>query len=184
MKKLSDNLKQMLTGLAHQDAGEFLPMQEKMKVLGHGSETRKQSATPPARVRKMPATRRIALISNGRGLGAPLTYVMDACQRQDAEVDLLIHGTTDAENISALERRIKEAGLVHHRIQLGTKPVDGVIDYVRNHPALTFMVAMPDDDIAKTLIEEVIPGKRGCMPVPLVLIEEQSPGYHVEQRAS
>jgi hypothetical protein len=184
MKKLSDNLKQMLAGLAYQDAGEFLTQREKMKALGYATERQERPSASLEGVRKIPATRRIALISNGRGLGAPLTYVLDACQRQDAEVDLLIHGTTDAENISALERRIKEAGLMCHRIQLGTQPLDGVLSYVRNHPALTFMVAMPDDDVAKSLLEEVIPGKGGRMPVPLVLIEEQSPSYRVEQRAS
>lgn len=184
MKKLSDNLKQMLAGLAHQDAGEFLPMREKMKALGNGSESRAKPATPTASVKKMPATRRIALISDGRGQGAPLAYAVDACLRQGAKIDLLLHGTTDAENISALEHRIQEAGLSYHRIQLGTKPTDAIIDYICNHPALVFMVAMPDDDAAKTLIEEVIPGKGGRMPVPLVLIEDRSPEYPAEQRAS
>ena len=36
MKRLSDGLKKMLAGLAHQDAGEFLSMSEKMNVLGYG----------------------------------------------------------------------------------------------------------------------------------------------------
>ncbi|MET0048087.1 MAG: hypothetical protein ABW066_09905 [Sedimenticola sp.] len=173
MKKLSDNLKRMLNGLAHQDAGEFLSMREKMKVLGMGPETRTKPSPPSTNMAKKLATHRIAFISDGRGMGAPLAYAIDACSRQGAKIDLLTHGTTDIENISALENQIRAAGLDHHHIQLGVNAIDDIFNYIRNHPSLIFLVAMPDDNAAKVIIEEVIPQRGARVPVPLVLIEDR-----------
>ncbi len=183
MTKLSDSLKKMLTGLAHQDAGEFMTMHDKMRVLGQGSETRNKPSTPLSSVSNMLATQRIALISDARGLDAPLSYAIDACQRQEATIDLLIHGTTDVENLSNIEKRIKEAGIICHRIQLGTRPVDGVIEYISNHPGLIFMVSMPDDGVAKLLMEEVIPKQGAGINVPLVLIDDPASEYPTERCA-
>ncbi|QYZ65236.1 MAG: hypothetical protein OI74_07950 [Gammaproteobacteria bacterium (ex Lamellibrachia satsuma)] len=184
MKKLSDDLKRMLTGLAHQDAGEFLSMRDKMKVLGMGSETRAKPSPSPRKIAKKTATHRIAFISDGRGVGAPLAYAIDACSRQGAKIDLLIHGTADTENISALENQIRVAGLDHHRIPLGMNPVDDIINYICNHLSLIFLVAMPDDDAAKILIEEAIPKRGGRIPVPLVLIEDRPSPHQAEQSAA
>ncbi|MBT2968930.1 MAG: hypothetical protein KME56_00335 [Candidatus Thiodiazotropha sp. (ex Ctena orbiculata)] len=184
MKKLSDNLKRMLNGLAQQDAGEFLSMHDKMKVLGMEPETSAKPSPPPRNMTKKPATHRIAFISDGRGVGAPLAYAIDACSRQGTKIDLLIHGTTDLEKITALENQIRAAGLDHHRIQLGMNAVDDIFDYTRNHPSLIFLVAMPDDNAAKVLIEESIPKRGARIPVPLVLIEDRPSTRQAEQSAA
>ncbi len=184
MKKLSDDLKRILNGLAHQDAGAFLSMSDKMKLLGMGSETRAKPSPPPHNRAKKPATQRIAFLSDGRGAGAPLSYAIDAGLRQGTRIDLLIHGTTDRGHISTLENQIRAAGLDHHRIQLGMNPVDDIINHVCNHPSLIFLVAMPDDDAAKALIEEAIPGRGRRIPVPLVLIEDRPSAHQAQQSAA
>ncbi|MBV2090044.1 MAG: hypothetical protein KUF72_04080 [Candidatus Thiodiazotropha sp. (ex Ctena orbiculata)] len=173
MKKLSDNLKQMLNGLAHQDAGEFLSMREKMKALGMEAEIKAKPSPVPRNIAKQSATQRIAFISDGRGVGAPLAYAIDACLRQGAKIDLLTHGTTDVANISALENQIQAAGLDNNHIQLGLSAIDDIFNYIRNHLSLIFLVAMPDDNLAKVIIEEVIPKRGARMSVPLVLIEDR-----------
>jgi hypothetical protein len=183
MIKLSDDLKRILSGLASQDAGEFLSMHEKMKVLGIGSETRLKPSAPPLNLVKKPATYRIAFVSDGRGVGAPLDYAIGACLRQGAKIDLLIHGTTDAASVSALESQVRAAGLDCHHIQLGMEPVEDIIDYISNHPSLIFLVALQDDDAAKVLIE-VTPMRGGRIRVPLVLIEDRSSTRPVEQSAA
>ena len=184
MTKLSDDLKRILSGLASQDAGEFLSMHDKMKVLGIKSETRLKPSSPPRNLAKKPATYRIAFISDGRGVNAPLDYAIDACLRQGAKLDLQIHATTDTASISALENQVRAAGLDYHRIQLGMEPVDDIIDYISNHPSLIFLVALPDDDAAKVLFEDVIPKRGGRIRVPLVLIEDGSSTRPVEQSAA
>ncbi|MCG7983193.1 MAG: hypothetical protein JAY90_10650 [Candidatus Thiodiazotropha lotti] len=173
MKALSDNLKRMLNGLAHQDAGEFLTMREKMKALGVEAETKLTPSPAPRKIAKKSAPHRIAFISDGRGIGAPLDYVIDACLQQGAQIDLLTHSTTDIAHISALESQFRAAGLDHHHIQLGLSAIDDIFNYIRNHPSLIFLVAMPDDNVAKVIIEEVIPKRGARMSVPLVLIEDR-----------
>ncbi len=174
MKKLSNDLKRILSGLAHQDDGEFLSMDEKMKALGVGSDSRVKSLSPtPSLVRKT-VTQRIALISDGRGLGAPLDYAIDACSRQASKIDLLIHDAVDTSHISAIEKKIQEADLDYQRIQLGSDVTGEIVSYIHNHPSLIFLVALPDDGPVKVLIEEVIPKRGGRIPVPLVLIEDRA----------
>ncbi|PLY13411.1 MAG: hypothetical protein C0631_14065 [Sedimenticola sp.] len=172
MKKLSNSLKKMLSGLAYQDAGEYLSINEKMRVLGYGSQNVKKTSNAP-RHPGNPISKRIALISDGRGLGAPLSYAIEAAQRQNACIDLLIHGISDAAKITPLEIRIQQAGLQCLRIQLGDSAAEAITDYICNHPSLMFLVAMPDDTAAKVLIEDIIPTRGSRIPVPLVLIEDQ-----------
>lgn len=174
MKTLSKDLKRMLSALAYQDADDYLSMHEKLNVLGYGTDTSRKPVVPVLKAVKRPVAKRIAFISDGRGSGAPLNYVIDACHRQDARVDMLFHGAIDKNNISLLEKKVKLAGLDCQSIQLGVNVVDDIIGYIQQQPALIFMVAMPDDKAARVLIEEVIPKRGGRISVPLVLIEEKA----------
>lgn len=171
MMKLTEELKRMLSGLAYQDAGEFLTMQDKMEALGHGPASSADPAAPRRSAPKRAPARRIGLVSDGRGLGAPLEYVIDAAKRQNARVDLLTHGTFDARHVDALKVRIATEHLECQEIRLGVDPVEDIVGYICNHPSLVFLVAMPDDNAARVLVEEVIPRRGGRVPVPLVLIE-------------
>lgn len=178
------DLKTVLSGLAHQDAGDYLPLSDKMKALGSAPGVGDKPATSPRHTAKKAATHRIALINDGRRASAPLNYVIEACERQGAVIDLLVHGEADPERTSGLESSIRTAGIDCHRIQLGPEPVDDIVTYIRNHSALIFLVAMPDDPVAKVLIEEVIPKRGGRLPVPLVLIEDLPSGRLTSQSAA
>ena len=189
MTKLSEDLKKMLTGLAYQDAGDFLSIREKMEVLGNASENPGKQNTPAHTIETLiggtrAATKRIAFISNGSGLGAPLDYAIDACLRQNAQIDLLIHGPADSENNSALENKIKNSGVRYQRIQLQVTAVSSIIEYIVKHPSLLYLIATPDDDVAKTLIEEVLPIRRRRIQVPVVLIEDQITSILPKQSAA
>jgi len=173
MKKLGKDLKRMLAGLAYQDASEFSSMRDKMKVLGNTPLTRDQQ--PPATFRA--AERCIAIISDGRGLGTPLSYAIDAGIRQHASIDLLVHGPADAEGVAEQENRIRAAGLGCRCIQLGPVTADNIAGYIRSHASLIFLVAMPDDAAARILMEEVIPRRDSRIPVPLVLIEDRTENW-------
>lgn len=184
MTKLSDDLKRMLSGLACQDAGEFLSTHSKMKMLGVGDEPGTQTALPLRAQVKKPATHRIALISDGRGQGAPLDYAIESCTRLEANMDLLIHGTVDASKIATMEERIRSAGLGCRTTQLGSKPVDDIFSYIHNQPSLIFIVTIPDNEAAKLITEELIPKRGGRMPVPLVLIEDRASNRRDKQSAA
>ena len=189
MAKLSDDLKRMLTGLAYQDAGDFLSIREKMKALGHASENPGKPDTPSHMLETRTAgtrvaTKRIAFISNGRGLGAPLNYAIDACLRQNAQIDLLIYGSADSKYISALKNKIKNSGVNYQRIQLEVTALNSIIDYITKHPSLLYLIAMPDDDVARVLVEEVLPRRRRRIQIPVVLIEDQTVSRLPEQSAA
>ena len=174
MKKLSSGLKRILSGLAHQHAGDFLSMHDKLKIVGYGSESRKKQTNATPQMARRPVPKRIAFISDGSGFGAPLNYVIDASVRQDAQIDLLFHGVTDMASISALENQVREAGRDCQCIQLGVTAVDSIAEYIGNHPSLVFLVAMLDDSAARVLTEEVMSKRGGGILVPLVLINGQS----------
>jgi hypothetical protein len=173
MKKLSKDLKRILAGLARQDAGESLSRRDTMAVPGAGVVKQSRPGSRTSDTGGRASARRIALISDGRGLGAPLDYVIDACTRQEAKIDVLVHGAVDPANIAALEGRIREAGLDCGKIQLGTQSLDKIVDYVYNHAALMFLVAMPDDRAVRALIDDLGSKRRARLPVPLVLVEER-----------
>jgi hypothetical protein len=180
MAKLSDTLKRMLDGLAHQYDADYLTIHEKMEVLGVdgvGARIKQPSMHQPVAVKPATlksTTRRIAFVSDGRGMGAPINYAIDACLRQNARIDLLVHGAVDTESLSILEKHIQQAGVDYQRIRLGMSTVDEIYDYISHHSSLIFLVAMPDDAAVKVLMEELIPRRGGRIPIPLVLIDNQS----------
>jgi hypothetical protein len=173
MKTLSDDLKRILSGLAHQSAGEFLPMREKMKAFESEAGLEDQPGSPRRGTARRAATPRVALICDGNLPGAPLEYAMDAASRQGATIDLLVHGASSMETLSALETQVRTAGHECRRIQLDLNAVDALANYARNSASLLFLVAATDNSVVKTLMEEVIPQRGGRLPVPLVLIENR-----------
>lgn len=184
MTKLSDDLKRMLTSLAYQDAGEFLSTRDKMKVLGITAKPNDASPSPALKMVSKPASDRIAFISDGRGRGAPLDYAIDTCLRLGAKIDLLIHSAVDKAEITALEDRIRSTGLYCQTIQLSEKPVNDILNYIHNQPSIASIVAMPDDEAAKQIVEEMIPGHSGRIDVPLVLIGDRSSPHPSKQSAA
>jgi hypothetical protein len=123
-----------------------------------------------------PAVGCIALISDGRGLGAPLDYAIDTCSREGAGIDLLVHGAVDPAHISALGNHIRTAGPDCDHIRRGARPVDAITAYIRSHRFLMFLVARRDDNTIRVQVDEVTPGGVG-LPVQLVFI-----GILIEER--
>ena len=85
-------------------------MHEKIQLLASGSQAEQRR---PAQQR-----RRIALLCEVSDQGAALGYTIDSGLRQDAQIDLLIHGAADTERTCVLEDRVRMAGLVCRGIRL------------------------------------------------------------------
>jgi len=184
MAKLREDIKRMLSALAYQDADEYLSSYDKMKIIGYGPETTTKQSLPDRKIAKRTVSPRIALIIDGQDTGASLTYTIDACQRQDAQVDLLLHGAIDTKSIEVIENRIIEAGTDYQRIQVGVNAVADIIEYIYSQSTLIYMVAMSDDVVVRELIEEVLP-KRGLrIPVPLVLMNGDNSSGTKKQSAA
>jgi hypothetical protein len=184
MFKLTDDLKRILTGLAYQDAGELLTTRDKIKLLGVSPQGHDAAASTPLKMVKRPVTQRIALISDGRGQGAPLDYAIETCSRIEGKIDLLIHSTKSKVVITALEERIRSAGLQYQTIQLGTLPVDEIAQHIHSQPAITSIIAMPDDATIRPIMDQFISGCGGTIPVPMVLIDDKPSNRQAEQSAA
>ena len=173
MKKLSEHLKRALNALAYQDAAEFLSTRDKLDVLGYGNKKTKHPLIPSQNPQQIEAPKRVALMADGRDNGIPLDYAIDACKRQgkNTQLDILLHDKVNTRAKNTFEKHIKQTGLNYQIIQLGKNSVEGLISYIRNHPALIFLISMPDDEVARELIEEVMPKSGERIQVPVVLIE-------------
>ncbi|MBA1333279.1 hypothetical protein QQ73_20265, partial [Candidatus Endoriftia persephone str. Guaymas] len=106
MKRLNTELKRILSALALQHAGDYLPMREKLSALG-GSDASPRQAERPVVVTSSAQPKRVALISDGRGAGAPLDYAIDTCLQQGAQIDLLLHGEIEQSRINELEEQLR-----------------------------------------------------------------------------
>ncbi|MDX1345274.1 MAG: hypothetical protein R3179_05175 [Sedimenticolaceae bacterium] len=173
MKRLTRDIKRVLTALGHQHAGDYLTQKQKAGIVGY-AESDSMAAQPVSRVIPVPAPRRIALLTDGKGKGAPLDYVIETCSRQDAAaVDLLVHGVVDTGKLAGLEQHLAKAGVRYRTTMLDVDAVAGIADYLRKTPSLIFLVAMPHDPLARRLAEELVPARAIRIPVPLVMIEEK-----------
>ncbi|MGD8236038.1 MAG: hypothetical protein PVG47_08015 [Chromatiales bacterium] len=173
MKRLTRDIKRMLTALGHQHAAEYLTPHQKAGIVGY-AESGSVATQPVSQVIPVPAPRQIALLTDGRGKGAPLDYVIETCARQNTvTVDLLVHGVVDTGKLAGLEKRLADAGVRYRTTMLDVDAVAGIADYLGKTPSLIFLVAMPHDPLARRLAEELIPARAIRMQVPLVMIEER-----------
>jgi len=199
MAKLSDDLKRILNGLAYEDAGEFLSTSEKMEVLNSNSNTARKEiqVKPQARLSKITnsnvesskvvsavTVRRIAFISNGEGINAPLDYAIESCLRQNAQIDLLVHDVADTIKVAALEMKIRNAGVRFQQFQIDSNPVDYIINYIAKQTSLIFMIAMPVDTVVKKLVAETSTTHFNRIDVPFVLINDETTGIALKQTAA
>ena len=177
MKKLSDDIKKALNALAFQDAGEFLPMQGKLEMLGIGQSpsTRRKPTTGKSdtlSMKRPKPQKKLALLFDGNLVTATLEYAIDACKRQQkpTKIDLLIHSNPSDDQISAIEQRIKSAGISLKRIYLNQDVFIKSVSYLRQQSSLLSIVAPTDDALIHKIVEEFLPdsGERLYLPVVLV----------------
>ena len=184
MKKLTEDLKRMLDGLASQDAGDYLSMDEKLRRIGRHAEIDMRNAEQPAVPQPTGANRRIAVVINKGSTDAAFSHALQACQRLDAHLDLLLLGPVSRERVAQLEAAIRRAGVAFQSVYMSGPVAQGVADYTKRHFSLIYLVAAVDDPDIAAMVEEVQPARRGYLPVPLVLIGDKLPKRAVAATAS
>ncbi len=169
MKKVSKGFKSMLNGLAYQDVGEFLPRREKVKTLADNAVINDE---PTVVVRRAQAPgKHIALVSDGSAMGAAFEYAIDACSRQNAQLDLLIYGEMNSHEMAELKQQAQSAGIECGARQLGDNAVAALLDYTNKQPSLIYLVAKSSDIIVRELTEKCMPMSGTRIHVPLVLVD-------------
>ena len=170
MKKLTEDLKRMLDGLANQDAGEFLPMDAKLQHVIGDSHPEKSVAGQTTAAQPRAATRRIAVVINKGSTEAAFRHALQASQRLETHLDLLLCGPVSRERVQQLEAAARRAGVSFRSIYLSGPVARGVADYTGQYFSLIYVVAPVDDPDMAEMIEETLPARRRYLPVPLVLV--------------
>ena len=173
MNRIRSEMKRVLDALAFQDAADYMSGSEKNRVLGISGSPKGFSERPVLRDQAVTLRprKRIALITDGRGAGAPLAYAAEACARQDAGLDIVLYGPGDTQ--VEMLRAARRLGVNAQVIRLAADDVELLVTYICNHPSLVYLVGLSDDDLVRTLAERVVPARGGRMHVPLVLIEDK-----------
>jgi len=184
MKKLTEDLKRMLDGLASQDAGDYLSMDEKLRRIGRHAGSDVQHAEQSAVLQPTGTPRRIAVVINKGSTDAAFSHALQACQRLDAHLDLLLLGPVSRERVAQLEVAIRRAGVAFQSVYMTGPVAHGVAEYTKRHYSLIYLVAAVDDPDIAEMVEEVQPARRGYLPVPLVLIGDKLPKRAVAATAS
>jgi hypothetical protein len=168
MKRLSENIKQMMNTLALQDAADFLPggrtrlMQQAGGHLPASSDLPRECTPAPVR--------RVALLSDGININEVLLYALEACQRQQATLDLVLYGKAK-EQVPLFRGQLQARGIAHELILLGTESVDALSEYLSLRRTLIYLIAPADDPLALELTEQVLPSRGGRLHLPVVLVD-------------
>jgi hypothetical protein len=170
MKKLTDDLKRMLDGLACQDAGDYLSLDEKLRQIDRSSQVDAATTADAAGPRAYATHRLIAVVINKGSTQAAFEHALQACQRLGAHLDLLLGGPASRERVAQLEAAMQRAGVTFRSINLSGSVAKAIADYAGQHYSLLYIVAALDDPDLAEMIEETLPARRKHLPVPLVLV--------------
>jgi hypothetical protein len=179
MFKLNDDLKKMLNGLAYQDAGEMLSTREKIRRLNNSLEVDQVTSPANPQIISQSVDQHIALICDAREHGVSIDYAIETCTRLEGKMDLLLHDSAIQTDTRALENRIRSAGIQCHTIQLGTKPMQRIHQYLWGTAPVASIIAVLNNKRIKPIIDEILSQPNGTICTPLVLIGEQGTGANL-----
>lgn len=175
MKKLTEDLKRMLDGLAFQDAGDYLSMDEKLRQIGRSDQAGTPGAAKPAAPHAHTTPGRVAVVINKGSTEAAFAHALQSCQRLGAHLDLLLSGPYSRQRIVQLETAGQRAGVAIQSIYLSGPIARAVADYAGQHHSLIYIVAALDDPDIAGMVEAAPPSRRKYLPVPLVLVGSKPP---------
>jgi hypothetical protein len=177
MKKLTEDLKRMLEGLAFQDAGDYLSMDEKLRRIAHPDQSGAPGDANAAAPHTSAIPGHVAVVINKGTMEAAFAHALQSCRRLGAHLALLLSGPSSRERMVQLEAEVKRAGVAFQTIYLSGAVASGIADYAGQQHSLIYMVAALDDPDIAEMVEEAPPARRKYLPVPLVLV-----GNKPEQR--
>ena len=177
MKKLSSDLKRMLSALAFADAGELLSTQAKLDILQPGSVNTTHTpvyTTLKAQQNSKPKAQ-VAILFDGHASEAVLDYVKNMPYNTSAETSILAHGKDSnlAMKTEQLSQRLLTTGRKNTITYLNHEASDIFQDYCNRNPELRYMIAPKDDLLAREIIDNP-EFHSHSQSVPLILIQDSN----------
>lgn len=150
--KLSEQIKQALSALAHAEAGEMLSRREKLRTLSPDSPA--QLASEGLRNTSNP--RKLVALSLGSNTSSTaVQYAISVCQRMGADLSLLCSSARVAETIMPLHQdAISAASIACRRVVISGNPARAIKQYLQTHPQVMFIISSSSDDPVQTLISD------------------------------
>jgi hypothetical protein len=172
MKKLTDQIKQALNGLAYADIGERIGRREKLAALFPDD-------APPDRISAPAASRKWIALGVGDTLPPHvMAYVIGACRRMQADLLLL---STDAMQVRTLlaDYLPDLRGIECRTEELASASATNVVHALELHRGVLFAVSGADNDPLHPLLRV----RRGLRsPVPVVLVSPKAPSASAASR--
>lgn len=175
MKKLSSDIKRMLSALAHENAGEFLSRKSKLDIL---QSTRVNSTHKPvysvvkARQEQQPKIQ-IAILFDGHFSEAVLDYLLNRPYMFGGDINIMAHGQDPELAIKSekVSQKLHESGRKNTITYLNNEASDVFQEYCNNNPELRYIIAPKDDQLARQVIDN--PDFHShSRSIPLILIQD------------
>lgn len=176
MKRLMACLSRVQSGFALAESGEMLPGRDKSRILAQFAPRGTITAglnSPGVNARKQV----------GLGLGASLpaavmSYVISACRRMDADLNVLTTNVNTASTLLAPYReQLEAAAIACFMVELDVNHERSLIRYLNSNSRITFVVSGGADDPVQALIGSG-KGRRTfeTTPVPIVVVTSEAGG--------
>lgn len=164
-RSLSADLKRAMNGLASAHLGDYLSDPAKRASLGIREPVR-LSVSLPRGVRAEGSPRRVALAMQGRVEPKALRYARNACERMDADLDLL---TDIAESglKRAIEPQVRDLAQAGHRLEivrLRRDVLGGILEYALSRRGLLFVVISAQDLVAERVMSQATDERHLAVP--------------------
>jgi len=178
MKKLTQDIKRMLSAFAYQDAGEFMSRSDKLKMLGVSKQTpkRHQKSVEKNSLITPPSSPRVVILFDGQMSEVILDYILnESSHMKNAEFDILAYG--EADNLSSqadiLRNRLQTAGRkVSVSLMMG-ETTELFYKFTSQKPDLRYIVATEHDSFAKKIIAN-LDLHHITRQLPLILIQDST----------
>jgi hypothetical protein len=166
--RLTDDIKRMLNALAYANAGDYLTLPQKDRVL-QGSAAPASEPTPAAAV---PAPKRpqVGLYLGSEISAEVMHYVAQTCARLRHDLTVLtFESEAEARGLLApYQAMLDQAGTELRVVAVSGEPPAALARALRRRPDITFLVCNEAGYLGHSLMAGV-QGKDG-MPVPVVMV--------------
>lgn len=170
MSKLTDNIKRMLSALAFADAGEYLTLPQKDRLLKQGTNVEITPATPAERSQPARARQQVALYMGSELPADIMQYVVQTCARLKHGLTVLTFqpDSTAHALLDPYADTLKSEGIAMQVIPLSGEPVSGLARYLRRHPEVAFLACNETGYLGRSFLNGS--QRQDALPVPVVLV--------------
>lgn len=170
MNRLTEDIKRMLSALAFADAGEYLTLPQKDRVLKPGGVARPAPTAAADTARPADARQQVALYMGSELPGEMMNYVIQTCSRLRHGLTVLTFqpDTIARSLLDPYAAVLESAGITMQVVTLWGDPVSGLARYLRRHPEVAFLACNETGYLGRSFLSGA--QRQDALPVPVVLV--------------